>query len=114
MAAPVRVLITFVLVLISWVLFCAANLSDAMGFLHVMAGGGVSGPNAVLLAAELYRPSVILAMLLCWALVYWPVQAHDWTQTITWPKALILQPVFCVALLMMLRESFSPFLYFQF
>jgi alginate O-acetyltransferase complex protein AlgI len=65
-------------------------------------------------AAELYTPTAFTVMATCWLLVFAPVQAHGWTRTITWPKAAIVLPVFCLSLLMMFTQSFSPFLYFQF
>ena len=44
----------------------------------------------------------------------WPSQAYEWSETIGWPKALVVHPLFVVALLAMFAQSFNPFLYFQF
>jgi hypothetical protein len=46
--------------------------------------------------------------------VAWPVQAHDWSEHVTWPRALIAQPLFCASLMVMFSQSSTPFLYFQF
>ena len=43
-----------------------------------------------------------------------PVQAHDWSRQVTWPKAILVQPLFAASLLVMFSQSFNPFLYFQF
>ena len=46
--------------------------------------------------------------------VAWPIQAHEWSKVVTWPKAILMEQLFCVSLLEMFRQSFNPFLYFQF
>jgi uncharacterized membrane protein len=43
-----------------------------------------------------------------------PVQAYHWTETLTWPKALLALSLFLLAVLVMFTRAFSPFLYFQF
>jgi hypothetical protein len=53
-------------------------------------------------------------MALCAFFVLWPPQAYDWSAKPTWPKALILVPAFCVALMAMFAQAFNPLLYFQF
>jgi alginate O-acetyltransferase complex protein AlgI len=53
-------------------------------------------------------------MMACAVLVAWPSQAYEWSATISWPKALVVHPLFVVALLAMFAQSFNPFLYFQF
>ena len=46
--------------------------------------------------------------------VAWPTQGHEWSREITWPKAILVHPLFCTSLLAMFSQSFNPFLYFQF
>jgi alginate O-acetyltransferase complex protein AlgI len=110
----VRVGMTFVLVLISWVLFRSASFHDALAYLGAMFGGGGSGPGALLLPAQLYTLEAFVIMALCALLVLWPSQAHEWSASMTWRKAMIVHPLFCVSLLAMFSQSFNPFLYFQF
>jgi alginate O-acetyltransferase complex protein AlgI len=111
---PVRVSLTFVLVLISWVLFRSANLHEAVNYLAVMFGQGKSGPAALLLPALLYTQGTFLIIVVGAVVVAWPVQAHDWSREVTWPRAILIHPLFCVSLLVMFSQSFNPFLYFQF
>jgi alginate O-acetyltransferase complex protein AlgI len=111
---PVRVGITFVLVLVSWVFFRSENLPDALRYLGFMFGAGGEGVGAVLLAAQLYRQGTLLPMALSAFFVLWPTQAHEWSGQITWPKALALAPAFSLALMAMFAQAFNPFLYFQF
>jgi alginate O-acetyltransferase complex protein AlgI len=110
----VRVASTFVLVLFSWVLFRSPNLPDAVSYLAAMFGGGTAGTGALLLPAMLYTQGTLLLMALGALVIAWPVQAHDWSREITWPKAVLVQPLFCGSLVVMFSQSFNPFLYFQF
>ncbi len=111
---PVRVGVTFVLVLISWVLFRSANLHEAMTYLGAMLGQGGSGSGMLLLPALLYTQGTLLIMAIGSVVVAWPIQAHEWSREVTWPRAIVVQPLFCASLLVMFSQSFNPFLYFQF
>jgi alginate O-acetyltransferase complex protein AlgI len=111
---PVRVAATFVLVLISWVLFRSANLHEAMSYLAAMIGQGRSGSAAIFLPALLYTQGTLLAMVIGVVVVAWPIQAHEWSREVTWPKAFVVHPLFCASLVAMFAQSFNPFLYFQF
>ena len=110
----VRVAVTFVLVLISWVLFRSDNFSGALDYLRAMVGAGATGEGAALLAAQLYIQGKLVLMALSALLVLWPTQAHEWSAQITWPKALALVLAFGLALMGMFSQAFKPFLYFQF
>jgi len=111
---PLRVAVTFVLVLISWVLFRSASLADAIGYLGVMFGRGAANDAALILAAELYSQGTLLIMAACILVVFWAQQAQQWAETLTWPKAAVLGPAFGLSLMVMFCQSFNPFLYFQF
>jgi alginate O-acetyltransferase complex protein AlgI len=111
---PIRIGITFVLMLFSWVLFRADSLREAIQYYGAMFGFSHAGPST-LLAADIYAPVSLLVMLICAGLVFQRVQAHDWSQRRqTWGRAAILVPAFVFALLVMFSQTFNPFLYFQF
>jgi alginate O-acetyltransferase complex protein AlgI len=110
----VRIGITSVLVLFSWVLFRSGTISAAIGYFSAMFGGGVGGVGSLVLPAQLYGQGSLIVMAACALVVAWPVQAHDWSEKITWGKAALVQPVFCASLILMFSQSFNPFLYFQF
>jgi alginate O-acetyltransferase complex protein AlgI len=110
----VRVAITFVLVLFSWVLFRSANLHEALSYLGAMFGQGRSTAGGLLVPALLYTQETVLVMVIGAVVVAWPVQAHDWSREVTWSKAILVHPLFCLALAAMFAQSFNPFLYFQF
>jgi alginate O-acetyltransferase complex protein AlgI len=111
---PVRIGITFVLMLFSWVLFRADNLHAAINYYGAMFGLSHTGP-ATLLAADIYTPLSLVVLMVCAILVFQRVQAHDWSQERqTWGRTAILVPTFVFALLVMFSQAFNPFLYFQF
>ena len=63
----------------------------------------------------MYTPYRMLVMAICAFLVFQPLQAHDWSgQRQTWGRTTALVPLFALALVAMLAQSFNPFLYFQF
>jgi alginate O-acetyltransferase complex protein AlgI len=111
---PVRVAVTFVLVLFSWALFRSANLHEAMTYLGAMIGRGGAGPGTLLLPALLYTQWALVVMAVGAVVIAWPIQAHEWSREVTWRKAVIVHPLFCASLLAMFSQSFNPFLYFQF
>jgi alginate O-acetyltransferase complex protein AlgI len=110
-----RVATTFLLMLFSWVLFRAEDLTAAGAYCGALFGLWPAAPTAVLLAAELYGPGSLLVLALCAAAVFQPVQAHDWSlQALTWTRAALLLWLFVLSLLAMFSQAFNPFLYFQF
>jgi alginate O-acetyltransferase complex protein AlgI len=111
---PLRVGMTFVLLLFSWVWFRAENLGEALRYLALMLGSGEPNLGSALLAAQLYTEGNLIIMALAAWLAFTSLQAHDWSERITWPKALLVGPAFVLALMAMFAQSFNPFLYFQF
>ncbi|NQT17606.1 MAG: MBOAT family protein, partial [Planctomycetes bacterium] len=111
---PARIAITFLLLLISWVLFRSANITDAWQFLSTMFGGSIAEGGSILLAAEIYTQGTLITMAVCALVAFQPVQAFDWVQRLTWPKVVLLILLFWLSLMTMFVQVFNPFLYFQF
>ncbi|HSM78782.1 MAG TPA: hypothetical protein VLT57_14190, partial [Bryobacteraceae bacterium] len=112
---PARMGLTFALMLLSWVLFRAENLSAALLYYRSMFGFGASPTVAPLLAATIYTPYHLLILAICAALVFQPLQAHDWAlEPVTWPRTGLVVPLFAFSLMVMFSQAFNPFLYFQF
>lgn len=113
---PVRIAFTFILMLLSWVWFRADNLTLARQYLGAMFGLVPADPEAALLGAALYTPLTLLMMGLGAALIFQPVQAHDWTvdKPLSWGRVAFLVLLFIVSLMVMFSQAFNPFLYFQF
>jgi alginate O-acetyltransferase complex protein AlgI len=111
---PLRLGLTFVLVLGSWVWFRAESLSAALEYFAALVGGGSPTASTALLAAQLYAPGKLLHMAIGGLLLCAPIQAHDWSENVTWPRAILVPPVFAAAILVMFSQAANPFLYFQF
>jgi alginate O-acetyltransferase complex protein AlgI len=111
---PLRIAFTFVLVLGSWVWFRAESLPSALGYFDAMLGGGPLTETTALLAAQLYAPGKLVVMAVAALILCAPFQAHDWSEQVTWPKAILVPPVFATAVLVMFSQAANPFLYFQF
>jgi alginate O-acetyltransferase complex protein AlgI len=111
---PLRVAMTFVLVLISWVFFRSATLGDALGYLAAMFGASPASAGSDLLVAVISTRGSWLILGLCALLAFSPWQAFDSVQRLTWPKAILLAVLFLWSLATMFAQAYSPFLYFQF
>jgi alginate O-acetyltransferase complex protein AlgI len=110
----VRIGLTFVLVLGSWVWFRAESLPAALAYFAAMSGHGVSSETTALLAAQLYAPGKVTLMAVAALFLSAPFQAHDWSENVTWPKAILVPVGFATAVLAMFSQASNPFLYFQF
>jgi alginate O-acetyltransferase complex protein AlgI len=112
--APARVAITFVVVLITWVFFRAADLPAAGRYLSAMFGLADVPANAQLLGGIVYQPYYLLTFAAA-AVVTWTCpQTWDWSRTITVPKAVAVAAAFVVAAVMLTTQAFNPFIYFIF
>ena len=111
---PARVLLTFVLVLFSWVLFRAENLSRAMAYLGAMFGLTRTPEATRLLGAELYTAHNLALLGLCAVIVALKTQSWDFVQQVSWVRTAALLALLVLALAAMFTQAFNPFLYFQF
>ena len=110
-----RIGITFVLMLFSWVLFRAEDLDATLHYFAALFGLGAPDTASLLLAADIYTPLCMTVMGLCTVFVFQPLQAHEWARRPqTWPRVALLVPLFLLSLIVMFSQAFNPFLYFQF
>ncbi len=94
--APVRVGVTFTIVLVTWVFFRAADLPHAVRYLGDMLALGDPQEGAGLLAGVVYQPYYLGTFLLAGAIVWSAPQTWDWTRTLTLPKAAAVLAAFRV------------------
>jgi len=111
---PLRVVLTFVLVLFSWVLFRAANLTLALRYLGDMFGLHHAPQATGLLGAELYTLHNLVLMGLSLVVVSRKTQSWDFVQRQSWVRVALVLGLFLLALAAMFTQAFNPFLYFQF
>jgi alginate O-acetyltransferase complex protein AlgI len=79
-----------------------------------MLGFAGGDGHPALVAAQLYGRGQWILMALAAGILLSPLRAHDWSHTVTWPKALALAPALVLAVMAMCSQAFNPFLYFQF
>ncbi len=111
---PARVAVTFVLVLISWVLFRAPDLPHALSYLGSMFGLVTSAKTSMLLGSEIYTPHHLLVFLISMVLSFHRFEVYDFVAGMNWRRAFALAPLFLLTIAAMFTQSFNPFLYFQF
>jgi alginate O-acetyltransferase complex protein AlgI len=112
--APLRVGLTFVLVLIGWVFFRAPDLPAATRYLGYMAGQSSIDPGAMLLDGVVYQPYYFGTFLLAGIITWGCPQTWDWTRTLSVPKAAIVAGLFILAAVALTTQSYNPFIYFIF
>ncbi|MFN2446048.1 MAG: MBOAT family protein [Vicinamibacterales bacterium] len=111
---PLRVALTFVILLVTWVFFRAADLPTAGRYLASMANLGHPHEGAGLLAGIVYQPYYLVTFASA-AVVTWTCpQTWDWSRSITVPKALAVAAAFLVSAVMLTTQAFNPFIYFIF
>ena len=112
--APLRRGATFGLVLLSWVLFRAADLTAAADYFRSLAGLAPVTDQARLLGQVITEPYSLMA--LGWAaLITWGApQTWDWTRRLTAPKAAVAFVLLLAAWGVLATQAHNPFIYFIF
>ncbi len=110
---PLQRALTFLMVLVGWVFFRCETLSRAHALFSGLAGfNGLNGNAAVALVREMPMGSLmlVLALVITWSFRNtWEIQ---WRPNLLLALALVALFVLCVAVLLV--NTSSPFLYFQF
>jgi alginate O-acetyltransferase complex protein AlgI len=110
----IRVAITFVIILITWVFFRAENVGVALRYLGAMFGAGGGNPAADLVTAQVLRPAALFYFALAATAAFACPRTADVLRTLTLGKAIASLVLLVVSLAVMFSQGFNPFLYFQF
>jgi alginate O-acetyltransferase complex protein AlgI len=111
---PLRIGITFLIVLLAWVFFRAPDLTSAVNYLASMFGLRQVTEAAGLPGGIIYRP-YYLVMFCAAAVITWcGRQTWDWTRAITWRKALIIVGLLGLSVVVLATQAYNPFIYFIF
>ncbi len=111
---PLKVAITFIILLGTWVFFRSPDLSSALGYLKSMAGFGAAQEGAGLLAGIIYQPYYLLSFIIAGVVVWGCPQTWDFTRRMTWPKVVVVLGALLVSLVVLTTQEFNPFIYFIF
>jgi alginate O-acetyltransferase complex protein AlgI len=109
-----RVVFTFVFVLVTWVFFRAPDLSAALRYLGDMMGLGVPQEAAALVGGIMYQPYYVISFLVAGGVTWACPQTWEWTRTMTWPKSVAIALAFGLAVVALLTQEFNPFIYYIF
>ena len=109
-----RMAVTFVIVLVTWVFFRSPDLPAAMRYLGDMAALGTVQPGAHLLPGIVYAPYYLGTFALSALIVWFAPQTWDWTKTLTVPKAVAIFAVLVLAVVVLTTQAYNPFIYFIF
>jgi len=112
--APLRVAVTFVLVLFTWVFFRAADLPHAVGYIGDMLALRDAPQAAGLLGGVIYQPYYLGTFLLAASIVWTAPQTWDWTRTLTLPKAAAALALLLLSAAVLTTQAYNPFIYFIF
>ncbi len=114
--------LTFVMVMIGWVCFKAENLTVAFDFYRGMIG--VNGFGLTDRTAWAMNTLEYTALVIAYLVVYFvpklmpkgvpPYGQPSWAHDIGIGRQLLVALLFVVAVMKMISQSYSPFLYFQF
>lgn len=109
-----RMGLTFIVILITWVFFRAANFEVALSYLAAMFGQSGDAPAAGILTGELLRPMNFVFLTLAVLVTWVTPRTANWLEKLTAPKIAFGLVLFAFSLAMMFTQGFNPFLYFQF
>ena len=105
---------TFGWVVLAWVFFRASDLPSAFSYLRSLAGVGHPPAGSVLLSGILYQPYYVLCMTLAGIVVWACPDTWEWTQRLTGLKAAVCVLLMAVSLVLLMTQSYNPFIYFTF
>jgi alginate O-acetyltransferase complex protein AlgI len=111
---PARVVVTFVVVCLSWVFFRAKTLGQARTYFASMFGAAPVSVASDAIAGPLYT-TYHAALLAVSALVVWGLpNTWHFTERLTVPRAVGGLALLALSILVMWTQTTNPFLYFQF
>jgi alginate O-acetyltransferase complex protein AlgI len=111
---PLRIALTFIIVLLGWVFFRASDLPRAISYFGAMLGIAHPQPAATLISGIIYKPYYLLSLSIAAVVVWAGKQTWDWTQSMTMPKAAVCFACGWLALAVLATQEYNPFIYFIF
>jgi alginate O-acetyltransferase complex protein AlgI len=111
---PLRVAITFGIVLVAWVFFRAPDVPHAVRYVGDMLALGDPQPGTHLLSGIVYSPYYLGTFLIAAGIVWGAPQTWDWSRTLTMPRAVTVLVVFAVSVAVLTTQAYNPFIYFIF
>lgn len=114
MPSIARMVLTFVIVLITWVFFRAENFEVAGRYLAAMFGAAGDAPASALTSARVFTPANLFWLALCSIVVWGMPHTYAWLHRLTPGKAIAGLALLAVSVMVLFTQGVNPFLYFQF
>ncbi|MFP4105930.1 MAG: MBOAT family O-acyltransferase [Phycisphaerae bacterium] len=111
---PVKVAITYIIVLFTWVFFRANTLEGALTYCGSMLGLNGAAGGSGLVAGTIYQPFYLVSLIAAGVVAWTFPQTWDFTRRITWPKVAGTFSLFWVSLVVLTTQAYNPFIYFIF
>lgn len=111
---PMKIALTFIAILVTWVFFRSDSLSSAIEYLGRMSCVSGFGSGSGLVGALIYRPYYLIAMAVA-ALVIWRGRCSwDWTRELTARRSAVVMALFLLTIVVLSAQEYNPFIYFIF
>ncbi|MFN7971492.1 MAG: MBOAT family protein [Acidobacteriota bacterium] len=112
---PLRVAVTFGIVLVTWVFFRAESLREALRFLGSMFAIVPATAASSLVAVQAYGSFPLIVLTSAAIVVLFFPTIQEWTgATMSWRRAAVTLVLFVTAICELALQAHRPFLYFQF
>jgi len=111
---PLRIAVVFVLVLFSWVLFRAADLTSALDYFARLLGLAPVLPPAALLPALVRSPYLVATLVLAAVVTWGAPQTWTWTRSLGTTRLATAGGLLLLVLAMLATQDYNPFIYFIF
>lgn len=106
--------VTFVILLLTWVLFRADSLREAIAYYGNMFGFGAVQEGALLLRGVLCNSYNVGSLFLAGVVTWCFPAAWTWTERITWSKLAVVIVLLWLSISVMTTQTYNPFIYFMF
>ncbi len=114
MLKPIKMAMTFFIVLMAWVFFRTADLPAALAYLGSLFGMATVQESAGLLGGIIYQPYYWGTYAMAAVIVWGCPQTWDWTRTVPLWKAAPIVLTLLVSLAILMTQAYNPFIYFIF
>lgn len=111
---PLRMAVTFLIVLMAWVFFRAPDLPAAMAYFGSLFGLAAVQEGAGLISGIVYQPYYGITFALAAVIVWGCPQTWDWTRVIPLWKAAPIALALLASLAVLMTQAYNPFIYFIF
>ena len=106
-----QILITYLIVVVSWVFFRSPDLYSAVEFTGRMFG--ISSHDS-LVSGIIYSPYFLITLSISAITVWFGIQTWNWTQKLTPSKTAVIFTLFFLAVAVLSLQGYNPFIYFIF